>query len=1142
MARSLFRAPARAALTFSLLSAPFLLLGELTPAAFAQQTSGDLVGSVKDSTGAVVPNAAVTVTNEATGVRLNTATTSAGDYRANNLLPGNYDVVVNASGFQPFTLTGVLVTLNATATANVTVAVGTSQVVEVSAESGAVLDTTSQNLSQTFQPQELATLPVTSIGQGVINASLLVPGVSSTGGTGLGVGPSVAGQRQRDNNFMIEGIDNNNKSVTGPLVQVPNDAVSNFTVITTQFSPEFGHSAGGQFNTNVISGTNTFHGKLYEYFQNRNLNAALGTAGNKVPLGRYDNNRYGGQLGGPILKDKLFFFANFERQTNGQNVTNSQCVPDTAGRATLTAAQNTAGFSANNIQQYLKYLPLANAPASQSAAGVCGISNYALTSVNTDAPTYSALQGNQGLVTLGVLNVNAPTYSNQDRLVTSMDYTLSAKDSIRGRYIYNTLPAFDIAASLPSFYLSNPTKYHLVALSEFHTFTPNLINEFRIGFNRYANTTVVGPQTYPGLDSFPNLEFADTSGNIVSQIGPDPNAPSFTIQNLYQATDNINYTKGKHTITFGFDGRKYISPQGFTQRARGDYEYNNTSDFLHDFAPDANSIGERSSGSHTYYGDQTALYGYANDTFRALSSLTVNFGVRYEFTSVPVGERSQNLNAIASAPGVLTFGTPQPSYKSVAPRIGIEYAPDSKTSIRLGYGIAYDVLFDNLGTLSFPPEFSVTQDVGVGTAPAPGSANFLKNGGLPPGSGSGTTTFATAAAARAATSAYVPNQIVPYSENYTLTIQHQLGSGLTAEVGYIGDRGIHLPTQVQLNIQPAVNATNYLPTLVNGTSINGQGTNASTLANIRAQASAAGQGATTAPYYRPAFYSAGFTSTITSYQPYSQSNYNGLVANLQGHMRNGLQLQLSYTYSKTMDDATAEVFATSLTPRRPQNPANINADYSRSALDHTHRITLESDYDFQAFKGSNWLLRNVVANWTFAPIYTYESPEYATVLNGTNALILPSSDGTYLGRPIFNPSGVKNTVSAVTAITRGTDIVGYTAINPSAQYIQAGSGTLPTAGRNTLAGRPINNVDFSAFKRFTAFERYSIEVGAQAFNVLNHAQYIPGSVDDAGTYSYTGLSYQTILNGGKPSATFNHPELAFGNNPRTMQLTGKFIF
>lgn len=1141
MPRSRFPVPAHAAFTLSLLSAPYLVMFGLTSASYAQQTSGDLVGTVKDSSGAVIPNATVTVTNEATGVKLSTTTTSAGDYRASNLLPGNYAVVVNVSGFQQFTLNHVPVTLNSTATANVTVSAGTSQTVEVSADAGVALDTTSQNLSQTFQAQELSTLPVTSIGEGVINTSLLVPGVGSSGGIGIGIGPSIAGQRPRNNNFMIEGIDNNNKSITGPLVQVPNDAVGEFTLITTQFSPEFGHSSGGQFNINVVSGTNTLHGKLYEYFQNRNLNAAMGTAGNKVPNPRFDNNRYGGQLGGPIFKDKLFFFGAYERQTNGQNFQNTQCVPDAAGRATLTAAQNIAGFSATNIQQYLKYLPLPNGLASQTSTGVCGIANYQLAAGPTDA-NGNLTGAPQGMVTLGVYNLNGPTYTNSDRLTTGMDYTLSSKDSIRGRYIYNTIPVFDNLASLSAFYVSNPNKYHLVALSEFHTFTPGLVNEFRIGFNRYANTTVVGPQTYPGLDSFPNLQFYDTGGAINSQIGPDPNAPSFTIQNLYQVTDNITYTKGKQTLTFGFDGRKYISPQGFTQRARGDYEYSNTSDFLHDFAPDPSALGERSSGSHTYYGDQTALYGYGNDTYRALPSLTFNVGLRYEFTSVPVGERSQSLNAIASAPGVLTFGAPQPAYTNFAPRIGIEYAPDSKTSIRLGYGIAYDVLFDNLGTLSFPPEFSVTQDVGVGTAPAPGSPNFLQKGGLPPGTGAGTTTFPNQAAAAAATSAYVPNQVVPYSENYTLTIQREIGYGLTAEVGYIGDRGIHLPTQVQINIQPEVNNSNYLPTFVNGAAINGQGGNASTLAAITAQAVAAGQGPASTAYFRPAFYAAGFTSTITSYQPYSGSDYNGLIASLQGHMKNGLQLQLSYTFSKTMDDATAEVFATALTPRRPQNPANINADYSRSALDHTHRLTLEADYDFHAFKGSNWVMRNLVANWTFVPIYTYESPEYSTVLNGSNALILPGSDGAFLGRPIVNPNGVKNTVSAVTPVMNGTNVVGYTATNPNAYYIQAGSGTMPDASRNTLAGRPTDNLDFAAFKRFSLRERYSLEVGAQTFNILNHAQYIPGSVDDVNAYGYMGISYQTILTNGKPSNNFNHPELAFTNNPRTMQISGKIIF
>src|SRR6202042_2748691 len=150
---------------------------------------------------------------------------------------------------------------------------------------------------------------------GVLNVSLLSPGVASSGGLGIGSGPSIGGQRPRNNNFEIEGVDNNNKSTTGPLVYVPNDSVGNFTLITNQFSPEFGHSAGGQFNTTVISGSNRFHGALYEYFQNRNLNAASGLAGGKIPNPRYDNNRYGGQVGGPIIKDKLFFFVNYERNT-----------------------------------------------------------------------------------------------------------------------------------------------------------------------------------------------------------------------------------------------------------------------------------------------------------------------------------------------------------------------------------------------------------------------------------------------------------------------------------------------------------------------------------------------------------------------------------------------------------------------------------------------------------------------------------------------------------------------------------------------------------------------------------------------------------------------------------------------------------
>ena len=1084
-----------------------------------QTTSGDLVGTVKDATGSLVPNATITVTAESTGVSKTITGSSNGEFRVGNLLADKYDVVVEAAGFQKYDLKGVLIELNKTSTISIPLSLGTSQSVEVSADSGAVLDTTSTNLSQTFDNQTLSDLPTASVGVGVLNVSLLSPGVASSGGLGIGVGPSIGGQRPRNNNFEIEGIDNNNKAVTGPLVYVPNDAVGSFTLITNQFSPEFGHSSGGQFNTTVVSGTNKFHGRAYEYFQNRDLNAAEGIAGGKIPIPRFDFNRYGGQLGGPIFKDKLFFFGNYERQTTGQSASYYLCTPTAAGLTALQAPDS--GFSAVNLAQYLKYTPVANY-----------LGGAQVTDAN-DNGCFSGAPGPQVLtvtnaagaptnIPLGNYLVSAPNFINFDALTTSIDYTITSKDSLRGRYIYNTQGSEDTAANLPVFFTTQPFRFHLFALSEFHSFTSNLTNEFRIGYNRYSNTLGAGNFSYPGLDVFPNLQFYD-QGFI--SYGPDGNAPQFTIQNLYQITDNVSYVKGKHTLKFGFDGRKYISPQGFTQRARGDYEWAELDQFLHDLAPDSNGFAERSTGDNTYYGDQTALYGYANDTYRVTPTVTINAGLRYEFTAVPVGERTQRFNAISSVPGLINFHAPQPTYTSFAPRVGINWAPDSKTSVRAGFGVAQDVLFDNLGTLSFPPQLSQTNDVGTAKYPfsAPG---FLAGGGLPPGANG--AQVLSQADARAETSAYLPDQITPYAETYTLTIQRTVGTGLTAEIGYVGTRGIHLPTQIQYDITPRTNKLNNLPTyLADGTTVlEKAGPNATNLGDIQALSN-----------ILPAFAAAGFQSKITSYQPYSSSNYNGLVANLQGRLHNGLQLNFSYTFSKDMDNATDEVFATVLTPRRPQNSQDLSGDYSRSALDRTHRVTLEAVYDLPFYKHSGFLLRNVVGNWTVSPIYTYESPEYATVLSGDNALQNGDS-GAAIDRPLINPNGVKGTGTGVTAIMDDAgNTIGYQA-NSNAYYVQAGPGTIPTAGRNTLPIRPINNFDLSAFKRITVRDHYSFEFGAQGFNVLNHAQYLPGSVDNVNGPSYTAsYDFQTVSSG-----AFNHPEKIFGNNPRTMQLSARIIF
>jgi hypothetical protein len=464
--------------------------------------------------------------------------------------------------------------------------------------------------------------------------------------------------------------------------------------------------------------------------------------------------------------------------------------------------------------------------------------------------------------------------------------------------------------------------------------------------------------------------------------------------------------------------------------------------------------------------------------------------------------------------------------------------------VRAGFGLAYDVLFDNLGTLSFPPQYSGTNDVGNPGNPAGGDPNFLANGGLPPGAG-GILVFPNTPAGladqKASTAAFIPNQVVPYAETYTLTIQRTFAKNYTAEIGYIGTRGIHLPTQIQLNVQPRVNATNQLPTSLTGSSTVTAPASASTLAKISALSN-----------FLPSYLAAGFTSKITSYQPYSSSNYNALVANVTRRFIGGLQANLSYTYSKTMDDATAEVFATTLTPRRPQNSQNVNADYSRSALDRTHRISLEAVYDLQLYKhSSSFLLKNVVGNWTIAPIYTYESPEYATALSDINSNL--NGDVSIIDRTIINPNGIRGTASKVTpqfasnlanlctppATQCNANLVGYVAVNPNAYYIQAAAGTLPNDERNTLPTRPINNFDVSLIKRLTFRDHYSFEFGAGAYNVLNHAQYTPGTVNNINSTSNTSTytNFQAVDN-----AFFNQPGKVFLNNARTMQLTGKLSF
>src|SRR6266403_5777738 len=553
----------------SMFGAILLGLIGISAMAYGHAISGSLVGTVIDSSSAVVTNASVEATKIDTGVTTTTRTGSTGAYRFENLPVGTYRIVVMSRGFKT-AIQQVDVVLNQTGTLNFALTLGaTSETIEVSGVA-ATIDTTSAQLQSTYDDRYSQELGITSAGgtgAGVLNLSLLSPGVAQTSSLGIGVGPSVGGQRPYNNNFTVEGVDNNNKSVTGNLITVPNDAVENFTLLANQFNTEFGHSSGGQFNTTIKSGTNTFHGSLYEYFRNRHLNAVdnafvlQGFTSNP----RFDSNRYGGTFGGPLIKNKLFFFTNFERQPVSLTATSGVQVmaPTTDGLAAIATDPN---LSANNFGIFKQYVPVA--PTASDCLPY------------TPAPANGACAA--GSVQIGAVSISAPAFENFENFVQSIDYNISSRDQLRGRYVYNKLDEIDTAANLPVFYLNEPFRFHLFTLGEYHTFTPSVVNEFRVGFNRFFNLTDAGNFAFPGLDSFPNIQLID----LGLQLGPDSGAPQFVIQNLYQGVDNVSWTKGAHTFKFGGEYRWYISPQNFTQRQRGDYDYNGTQLFLQDFSPD----------------------------------------------------------------------------------------------------------------------------------------------------------------------------------------------------------------------------------------------------------------------------------------------------------------------------------------------------------------------------------------------------------------------------------------------------------------------------------------------------------------------------------------------------------------------------
>lgn len=1064
------------------------------PNSFGQAADGNVVGGIIDPSGSAIPNATIDLANVDTGVKATTKSDSLGLYRFNNQLIGTYNVTVSSTGFSTVSLKGVLVELNKTTTANVTMQVGSvSTTVDVT-ESRTLIDTTTPQLANNYERRLALAIPAAAnpTAGGILNLSLLGAGVVSQGGFGAVSGPSVGGQRPRNNNYTVEGTDNNRKDVTYRVVFVPNDAVAEFTALQNQFSAEFGHSSGGQFNVVLRGGTNETHGSLFEYMLNRDLNALDQSFKRQGILTkqRFDQNRFGGAVGGHIIKNKLFYYGLLEYGPLGQASMPSSATftPTAAGYQTLATLPGIFKTNLGVLQQYA-----APAPVQSKTVTVGGTA-----------------------IPIGILPIVGPNYQNQWDGLISIDYSISSSDQLRGRYVDNRISLIDINANLPTFFATRPITSKLASISEFHNFSASVLNELRLGYNRYNSTTPITDAKFPGLDVFPNIQFP-TDLNL--QIGPDTSAPQSTIQNTYQLVDNLTWIKGQHTLKFGFDGRNLNSESTFIQRVRGDYQYSSLERYLLDQVPDV--VAERNVGGKPYSGNAYALYGFAQDSWKATRNLTLNLGVRYEFNSVPRSMKEFGLDSIASVPGVITFAAPQSQKHNFAPRIGFAYSPGRRanTSIRGGFGMAYDQVFDNIGLNARPPQATSTFD-----SPVTNTPGYLANGGILP-TALGSTL--NAAQARAASSAWLPAlQKQGYAISWNLGVQHVFANDYSLEVRYVGTRGVHLIVQNQLNRIAVVNANNYLPTYLQAPSQATLDALPVTLTQITNERLTGGN--IFAPY--------GFNQNITGYLPIGNSSYHALQADFNKRFSRHLLFKMGYTWSHAIDDSTAEVASTVLSPRRAQDFFNLGPEKASSLLDRRQRLTLTWISEAPWFAGDkNWWKRNVIGNYQLSGTYTAESPEWATPQSGVDS---NQNGDAAADRAIVNPSGIAGTSSDVTALKNSSGAtVGYLAVNPNAQFIRAQVGALANSGRNVLETRGINNWDVSVNKAISFKERYKFTLRADFLNAFNHPQYTPGPINNIGAIARTSTNY--LIPG---NALFGRFDQVYSSNPRQIQMSAVFNF
>jgi len=1070
----------------------------------AQDISGSLSGTVLDASGAAVAGATVTAINIDTGLSRSTTTDAKGEYLVVALRVGSYRLEVEAKGFRKYLQEGITLNVNQPATIPVRLAVGTAtETLEVKANAD-LIETTTTSLGTTVGAREILDLPLN--GRHFTQLGLLQPGVApitagliqAGGSLREGQAYAVNGQRPESNNFLIDGADNFNGVDGGFVLQPPVDAIAEFRILTHTANAEFGHSTGSTTNIVTRSGTNNLHGALWEFFRNNAMDAKSFFPDSVEPLHR---NQFGATLGGPVKKDKTFFFAYYEGVRNSQGETTLTTVPSDAERGgdfgQLCTSQG-GTFDAGGI------CTKGGVPFSKGQLGLVFtdpatpvpfnvIQNiFGPDAVNPISQNLLAFYPhvNQGLNTY----VDTQTFiSDNNQFGIRLDHYLTPQDMLNFRYSFSqgaqTDPLSTAGANVPGFPVQENQRSQNFIAQETHTFSPTIVGVARFSylrnkflFDEHINHTTpesLGFEYEPSLEAAIGPPFVQVAG--YASVGDPITGPRNTYQNSFDFSGSLTWVHGRHQMKFGA-GYQYDQINVLQGIATNGF-------FVFAGFPFTNGFASFLSGNPVFFLQGSGDFGrglrghsvnlYAQDTYKINSRLTLNFGLRYEIPSpyTEIHDR-QNLwepgvqsTVDPEAPTGLLYpgdaGVPrgliQTQKTAFAPRVGVAWDPtgNGQWLITAAYGMFYDPYYTGQGgplqdPISAPPYLQTNQINGPQSFANPyeGIAPPVNGFALP-------MTLLT----------LDPNLKLPYAQDWNLNVERSFGKDWLFQAGYVGTKGTRLPRFVEAN--PSVYDTSLSPA------------NNGTFSDQRRPYS----GCTVQVPEPCTFSSVGLISGIAN------STYNALQVSLRKRFSYGLSFLGSYTFSKTLDDAStfnitgSAAQSTAGENDLAQNPFDIPAEHGRSMFDARHRFVFSYQWNLPWFsKPENWY-GHILGNWQVNGVTTFMSNIPFTVYDSSNPSAqggAPEISGFYSSRP--NIVGDANSGSCN---QQGVVVPIRTAgcwFNTSA-FVSAQPGQFGNVGRNTMLGPAYQQWDFSAIKTIPIHENMNLQFRAELFNIFNNVNF-----------------------------------------------------